>query len=109
MSVLMQSHHLIKVIRLALIEVLGILAIEGNAILPVLRSNRQHGAVRSGESECDLGHSFHYESSHTQSRSKVRRSGWPSKYLCNARVKSWLSVATLANRVIDDLNFSTSG
>ena len=43
--IFVECHHLIEVVSLALIEVLGILAIEGNAILPVLRGDRQHGAV----------------------------------------------------------------
>lgn len=39
----------------------------------------------------------------------VAGSGWPAKNLCRASRKIWGSAATLANRVIDERNFRSSG
>jgi hypothetical protein len=44
MGVLSQGHHLVERIGLALVE-MPRLAIERDTILPVLRRNREHGAV----------------------------------------------------------------
>ena len=41
--------------------------------------------------------------------SMVRGSGTPAKNFCNAFRNNWLSVVLAANRLIEDLNFRSSG